>query len=68
MKKKHNVVPGENWGTLSAEDEIKWLQLNCDQYLCEPHHLAGKGVYKCSALAITEQKDESDRDGPREEQ
>ncbi len=24
-----------------------WLQLNCDQYLCEHNKLQGKGVYHC---------------------
>ena len=45
--KMHHVKPGMNWGSLNVVLQKKWIQFNCDEFFCESHHLAGKGIYKC---------------------
>lgn len=47
LRRKHRVKPGTSWGTMTKEQQDHWIEINCDQFFCEPHQLAGKGVYKC---------------------
>ena len=71
MAKRHKVQPGINWGTLTSTQQTKWMEINCDQYFCQQHPLAGKGTYKCVPLTRnknvidtpeTEDKDASEMD------
>jgi hypothetical protein len=49
--KKHGVIFGQSWGTmLDLTEQQKWITLNCDQYFCATHPLAGTGIYKCERL------------------
>jgi hypothetical protein len=50
VKKKFHVVPGEHFGTLNEDLVDKWLQLNCDQYFCQPHKNSVKDIFKCVPL------------------
>jgi hypothetical protein len=50
-KKQHQVVPGRSWGSLTSALQDSWMKLQCDEFFCEPHSLAGKGVYTCVPLA-----------------
>ena len=50
LHKKHKVNPGESWGTMDKSQQDEWISWNCDQFFCQPHQLAGKGIYKCVPL------------------
>lgn len=50
LRKQYHVNPGISWGTLTSEQQDHWMELECDQFFCEPNKLAGKGVYKCVPL------------------
>jgi len=54
MRRAHKVKPGVSWGTMNREQQDLWIKLNCDQFFCKPHQLAGKGIYKCISLEPTE--------------
>jgi hypothetical protein len=58
-KKKFNVRPGQSWGSLTTEQQNQWMSWNCDEFFCKPHHLAGKGVYKCEKISDSEGGEES---------
>ena len=44
---RHRVRPGVGWGSLSKLQRQEWMNRKCDQYFCQPHEKAGRGVYKC---------------------
>ena len=50
LRRMHQVVPGRSWGTMTKQQQDQWLSLQCDDFFCEPHELAGKGIYKCQPL------------------
>jgi hypothetical protein len=50
LLKNGKVTPGTSFGSLNDEEIAKWLSMQCDQYLCKPHPLAGKGIYTCELL------------------
>jgi hypothetical protein len=50
MRKQHRVIPGTSWGSMNKEQQDEWISLRCDEFFCEPHRLAGKGVYTCIPL------------------
>ena len=50
MRRQHKVIPGTSWGSMNREQQDLWISLQCDEFFCEPHRLAGKGVYKCIPL------------------
>jgi hypothetical protein len=35
---------------MTKQQQDQWLSLQCDDFFCEPHELAGKGIYKCKPL------------------
>jgi len=44
---KHKVRPGVDWGTLSTAQQDEWMAQKCDEFYCQPHKLAGRGIYRC---------------------
>jgi hypothetical protein len=54
LRKAHRVKPGVSWGTLTRQQQDLWVKLNCDKFFCQPHKLAGKGIYECVPLEKTE--------------
>ncbi len=62
LHKKHKVNPGQSWGTMDKAQQDEWISWNCDQFFCQPHQLAGKGIYKCVPLAKNDKfKNEEDK-------
>lgn len=59
LRRVHQVVPGRSWGNMTKQQQDQWLSLQCDDFFCEPHELAGKGIYKCIPLPAdaTQQED-----------
>ena len=51
FKDKYKVVPGRSFGLLPTQLHAVFLSLHCDEFFCEPHPMAGKGVYDCVRLA-----------------
>jgi hypothetical protein len=35
---------------MTKQQQDQWLSLQCDDFFCEPHELAGKGIYTCQPL------------------
>lgn len=50
MKDQFNIIPGEDFGTLPQEQHRVYLAARCYRYFCEPHHMSGRGVFKCIPL------------------
>lgn len=46
----YNVEPGKSFGTLPVSMHKKYLAARCYRYFCEPHAMAGKGVFDCAPL------------------
>ena len=53
LRERYDVRPGRSWGRLDKAGQARWLELACDQYLCEPHRQRGRGVYDCAPLPDT---------------
>ena len=51
FKDKYKVVPGRSFGILPTQLHEVFLSLRCDEFFCQPHPMAGKGVYDCVPLA-----------------
>ena len=49
-RKTYNVEPGRSFGTLPVSMHKRYLAARCYRYFCEPHELAGKGVFDCVPL------------------
>ena len=50
MRSKYKVQPGRSFGNLPKELHVEYLAARCYRYFCEPHNMAGKGVFKCIPL------------------
>lgn len=50
IRDKYAVLPGKSFGTLPTEMHKVYLHRRCDRFFCEPHALAGKGVFECVPL------------------
>ena len=47
LSKKHKVIPGKSFGTLSIEQQSQWMRLRCDLFFCKPNKMEGRGRYHC---------------------
>jgi len=46
-KKRFNIIPGQDFGTLPVPLHKKYLQAKCFRFFCEPHPQAGNGKFDC---------------------
>ena len=50
MREKYDVIPGKSFGNLPQEMHKTYLYKKCYRFFCEPHPMAGKGVFECVPL------------------
>jgi hypothetical protein len=50
LKRKHGVLPGQSWGSLSEAQITEWKTRRCDQFFCKPSHMEAVGQYHCVPL------------------
>ena len=47
MRRAHQVVPGQSWGSLTEAQQERWKTRRCDGFFCKPNSMEAKGIYKC---------------------
>ena len=50
IREKYGVIPGKSFGNLPSELHRTYLLRKCYRFFCEPHPMAGKGVFECVPL------------------
>ena len=50
MRTDYDIKPGKSFGSLPVSQHNSYLRLQCHRFFCEPHPLAGKGVFDCIEL------------------
>ena len=50
MRTEYKIEPGKSFGQLPSSLHGQYLALRCYRFFCEPHELAGKGVFPCTPL------------------
>lgn len=59
-KEQFGIEPGRSFGSLPATQHKAYLNARCYRFFCEPHELAGKGVFPCIPLKQKEKQTESE--------